>query len=93
MGNGWSIPKKKGGGYYSEHPKHGNLSSGYTEKNGKRIPSENHVHRHKDGVTVTHQGRKSSVVERYCFKCKNDTRHTTDDNHEYRCGRCGSIRH
>lgn len=61
MGNSWSKPTPQGGGFISHHPSHGTLVSGNTVSNGNRIDPGNHTHFHKDGVTVTHNGHKSTV--------------------------------
>ena len=92
MGNSWGTPKKKGGGFYSEHPTNGTLYSGNTVNNGGRIDPSNHVHRHKDGVTVSHEGGKTSVVTRHCSYCLKQTKHVRKPGESYHtCVKCGEV--
>ena len=55
---GWSKTEKTSwGGNKKSHPEKGSLYG----KGGKDIDKNNHVHFHKDGVTTTKNGRKTTI--------------------------------
>ena len=58
----WDKPKSNGyGGIKTTKDGHGSLHS-KTTSNGQ-IDRNNHVHFHKDGVTITKDGKKNTIYK------------------------------
>ena len=84
-------PTKQGGGYVSENSRGDRFASGNATRSS--VDRSNHLHFHKDGVTVTHEGRKTSVLTFWCSRCEKDTKHTERKDSEgtkrMLCAKCG----
>ncbi len=91
---GWSDPKSNGyGGYKRERNDRGqNESLHGREVKGNRIIGD-HVHFHKDGGTVTKNGRKYTVSRRYCSSCGKETTQRSNDMSLWYCSKCESHMH
>lgn len=58
----WGKGQPYNGGYIAEKSGAGKLVSGNIDSKGY-IDRRNHLHFHNDGVTVTHEGRKTTVFK------------------------------
>ena len=55
---------------------------------GGRITGD-HIHYHKDGATVTKNGSKYTMSQKYCAYCQSTVSHKTEDRVIWRCTKCG----
>lgn len=82
----WSKAKPNGfGGYRQEHTGRDHPESLHGQHvKGGRITGD-HVHYHKDGMTVTKGGRKYTVSRRYCYTCEKETSQRSNDGSNWYC--------
>ncbi len=79
-------PRPQGGGFIKENSRGDRFVSG--NANRTSVDRKNHVHFHKDGVTVTHEGRKTSVLTKYCAVCERTTKHVPKEGRGNVCVKC-----
>lgn len=58
----WGKAEEFNGGYHAHKEGNGDLYSGQVDHKGY-IDRNNHIHLHNDGVTVTHDGHKTTVYK------------------------------
>lgn len=84
-------PRRQGGGYVSENSRGDRFASGNASRSS--IDRSNHLHFHKDGVTVTNKGRKTTILSsrRYCNSCGKETnQRSSDQGSTWYCSKCES---
>lgn len=87
---GWDKPKPNGygGNKMTRNDRGQNESLHGKNVKGGRIHGD-HVHFHKDGVTVTKQSKKYTISQIYCSRCQRKTAHRVSHGTSY-CSCCES---
>ena len=85
----WSKAKPNGfGGYRQERTDRGQNESIHGQHTERGHVRGDHVHYHKDGMTVTKGKQKYTVSRRYCYTCEKQTSQRSNDNSNWYCSVC-----
>lgn len=82
-------PRQQGSGWIKENSRGDRFVSGNATRTS--VDRKNHTHFHKDGVTVTHEGRKTSVLTLHCDYCQKTTKRVRKPGEaHHKCVICGT---